>query len=201
MAQIEQSGGEAFKDGPRHIWFWSFDFTVNKSSLVCIFLSSYDCNSTVGRQGILLLTVRPHWQLTLWDFMRVNWIIIEDVNRTFVSFHHLCRRVIIAAWCLITWVNTTVSHESDWHITFWWNTSWSMEHTSFPSMKQLVSQFSNSVKNKKGYILKSCDIETPKTTVLKMKLRVSAQNPFSEFHFNVSFSSLNNKNYVSIKLK
>lgn len=76
-----------------------------------------------------------------------------------------------------------------------------MEHASFPSMKQLVSQFSNSVKNKKGYILKSCDIETPKTTVLKMKVRVSAQNPFSEFHFSVSFSSLNNKNYVSKKLK
>lgn len=41
---------------------------------------------------------------------RMHWIIAEDVNRTRVGFHHLCRVVIIASWCVINWLNTLSTH-------------------------------------------------------------------------------------------
>lgn len=60
-------GRWVFKDGLRHaIWFWSFDFMVNKSSLVSIFLSSYDCSS--GEAGYF--AANSQLSLTV-DFVRL----------------------------------------------------------------------------------------------------------------------------------
>lgn len=69
-----------------------------------------------------------HLTLTV-DFVRVNWIITEYVNRICVSFHYPCWGVIIAAWRLITWLNTTVSHSSDWQL--WLNVIHPRQHQVF----------------------------------------------------------------------